>query len=154
MLNPSAEESFQTGLEALEGGRRRVAMAMFEAAIELERRFGKGRPQARYLSYYGLCLGLEQNDLREAMRFCREAVTIEGYNADIRCNLSLVLMKAGRRKEAYINFVRGLHIEPGHQKILRAMRKMGLRRRPVVPFLGRTNPLNVMLGRMRFRAAS
>jgi len=129
-------------------------MAMFEAAIELERRFGKGRPQARYLSYYGLCLGLEQNDLREAMRFCREAVTIEGYNADIRCNLSLVLMRAGRRKEAHINFVRGLHVEPGHRKIVRAMREMGLRRRPVVPFLARTNPVNVMLGRMRFRVAS
>jgi tetratricopeptide (TPR) repeat protein len=154
MLNPSAEDSFQKGLEALEEGRRREAMAMFEAAIELERRFGKGRPQARYLSFYGLCLGLEQNDLREAMRFCREAVTIEGYNADIRCNLSLVLMKAGRRKEAYSNLARGLSIEPGHEKILRAMRQMGFRRRPVVPFLARTNPVNVILGRVRFRLAS
>ncbi len=153
MLLPSAEESFNRGIQAFEENRNREAMALFEAAIELERRFGQERPQARYLSYYGLCLGLERGDLREALRFCREAVTLEGYNADVRCNLGRVLVRAGRRKEAYINFVRGLRVEPCHPTILRGIRQMGVRRRPVVPFLSRTNPLNVLLGRMRIRLA-
>jgi tetratricopeptide (TPR) repeat protein len=151
MLTHSAEDSFQKGLEAFTDGRRKEAMALFEAAIELERRFGQDRPQARYLSYYGVCLGLEKNDLRESLRFCREAVTIEGYNPDIRCNLGRVLLRAGRRKEAYVNFVRGLRVEPRHGQTLKSLKQLGVRRRPVVPFLDRGNPVNVLLGRMRVR---
>ena len=151
MLNPTAEESFVRGLNAFEQNRRKEAMALIEAAIELDRKLGQGRPQARYLSYYGICLAFERNDIREALRFCREAVTIEGYNADIRSNLGRVLMRAGRRREAYLHFVKGLRMEPRHAHILRAMRQMGIRRRPVLPFLARTNPLNVMLGRFRVR---
>ncbi len=150
MLNPFAEDSFQKGMAALDGGRRREALAFFEAALELERRSGgRRRPEARYLSYYGLCLALEANDVREALRYCREAVTIEGYNSDIRCNLGRVLMLAGRRRDAYVSFVHGLRIEPSHRTILKALRGMGVRRRPIVPFLPRNNPVNVLLGRMR-----
>lgn len=152
MLSQSAEESFQKGLVALDQGRRREAMALFEAAVELQRRMGSERPQARYLSYYGLCLGLELQDIHEALRFCREAVTRESYNANIRCNLGRVLMAAGRRKEAYESFLRGLKLQPNHPLIVRQIRLMGLRRRPALPFLSRKNPINVFLGRLRMRS--
>jgi tetratricopeptide (TPR) repeat protein len=149
VLVPSAEESFKKGLHALAEDRRTEAMALFEAALELEHRLGKGRPQARYLSYYGLCLGLERGEIREALRFCREAVTLEGYNPDLRCNLARVLMKAGRRKEAYGSLVRGLALQADHPGLRRALRKLGLRRRPALPFLPRSHPLNIVLGRIR-----
>lgn len=153
MLFQSAEESYQKGLSALSQGRRKEAMAMFEAAIELERRLGASRPQARYLSHYGLCLALEKDEVHEALRFCREAVTLEGYNPDIRCNLGRVLIKAGRRKEAYANLAAGLGLERDHRGIRRALRFMGVRRRPVIPFLSRQNPINVILGRIRVAPA-
>jgi tetratricopeptide (TPR) repeat protein len=150
MLTHSAEESFRNGLRALAEGRRKEALALFEAAIELERRFGTtGRPQARYLSYYGLCLGLEQSDVHEALRFCREAVTLEGYNADIRCNLGRVLLRAGRLREAHAALAKGQQIQPSHAGIRTALKKMGVRRPPVVPFLTRGHPLNRLLGRIR-----
>jgi tetratricopeptide (TPR) repeat protein len=149
MLINSAEESFRKGLRALAEGRRKEALALFEAAIELERRFGAHRPQARYLSYYGLCLGLEQNDVHEALRFCREAVTLEGYNADIRCNLGRVLLRAGRLREAHAALAKGQQIQPNHAGIRKALQKMGVRRRPVVPFLTRGHPINRLLGRIR-----
>jgi tetratricopeptide (TPR) repeat protein len=152
MLVSAAEESFQKGLRALEDGRRKEAMALFEAAIELERRLGQmARPQARYLSYYGLSICLVKDELREALGFCREALTLEGFNPDLRCNLGRVLMRAGRRKEAYDAFAKGLRFEPGHPEIIRSLRQMGLRRRPALPFLPRTNPLNVIIGRLRTR---
>ena len=56
---------------------------------------------------------------------------------------------AGRRKEAYRNFRRGLDLERGHRGIRTALKKMGVRRRPVLSFLARSHPLNVLLGRMR-----
>jgi tetratricopeptide (TPR) repeat protein len=149
MLVQSAEESFQQGRKSLSSGRYREALAMFEAAIRLEQRFSRERPQARYLSYYGLVLGLERRETREALRFCREAVALESYNPDLRCNLGQVLLRAGRRREAYQSFQRGLSLQADHPGLLRAVRRLGVRRRPVLSFLPRNNVLNVVLGKMR-----
>ncbi len=149
MLVPSAEESYVRGLRALSGGRGKEAMALFEAAIRIAWRVRGSRPQARYLSYYGLCLALVWNDNREGLRYCREAVTLESYNPDIRCNLGRVLLNAGRRAEAYRCFVRGLALGGDHPTIRSALRSMGIRSRPPLPFLPRTNPLNLFLGRLR-----
>ena len=57
MLVRVAEESFEKGVVALDAGRQSEALAFFEASIELECKYGNGKPQARYLSHYGLCLG-------------------------------------------------------------------------------------------------
>ncbi len=149
MLVPFAEESYVRGLRALSGGRGKEATALFEAAIRIAWRGRGSRPQARYLSYYGLCLALVWNENREALRCCREAVTLEGYNPDIRCNLGRVLLNAGRRAEAYRCFVRGLALGGDHPTIRSALRSMGIRSRSALPFLARRNPLNVFLGRLR-----
>jgi tetratricopeptide (TPR) repeat protein len=149
MLVHTAEESFQKGLSAFEAGRGREAMAFFEAAIELERRLGGGPPQARYLSLYGLCLGTVGRRRYKGIQFCREAVGLEHYNPDMYCNLGRVLLAAGRRKEAHQAFLRGLRIQSNHREIIQALKGMGIRRRPPLPFLARSNPLNVYLGRMR-----
>jgi predicted Zn-dependent protease len=149
MLTQTAEDSYRQGMHALSGGRRKVALALFEAAIEIERRMTRARPQPRYLSYYGLCLALERNETHEALRYCREAVTLESYNPDIRCNLGRVLLRVGRRREAHRCFLRGLNLERSHTQTIRALREMGRRRRPLVPFLLRTNPINIFLGRLR-----
>jgi tetratricopeptide (TPR) repeat protein len=149
VLIRSAEDSYERGLRAFAEGRRMEALALFEAAIEIERRHSHVRPQPRYLSHYGMCLALERNDVREGLLFCREAVTLEGYNPDLRCNLGHVLLRAERRAEAYRCFLKGLSLDPHHAPTLRALRKLGIRRRPVLPFLARGNPLNVFLGRLR-----
>ena len=148
MLVPGAEERFRRGLEAFDNGRRREAMALFETALELERRSGARRPQARYLSFYGLCLALEEQRVREGIEMCRQAVPLESYNADLCLNLARALLAAQRRREAYDQLIRGAGLAPGHQGILRELRRMGFRRRPPLPFLPRQNPLNVLLGKI------
>ena len=82
MLIQAAEDSYKRGLRSLSNGRPLEALAWFEAAVELERRFDVERPQARYLSYYGLCLGLSGRHMHEAVRLCRGAVTIEEFNEE------------------------------------------------------------------------
>jgi len=96
-----------------------------------------------------LLLGLTRNEIREALHFCREAVSLEGYNPDLRCNLGRVLMRAGRRKEAHQSFQRGLNLQADHPGLVRAVRRLGVRQRPVLPFLARGNALNVFLGKIR-----
>lgn len=148
MLVHAAEQRFRRGLEALSAGRRLEALALFETALELERRHGSGRPQARYLSYYGLCLALEGRRLHDGLEMCRQAIPLEFYNPDLCLNLGRALVAGERRREAHDAFLRGLALAPTHQEILRELRRMGRRRRPPVPFLDRSHPINVLLGRL------
>jgi tetratricopeptide (TPR) repeat protein len=148
MLVQAAESRFQRGLTALDDGRSLEALALFEAAIELERRLGARAPQARYLSFYGLCLARSGSQPREGVEFCRQAISLEFFNADLFWNYGRVLLLAERRKEAYQAFVKGLSVQRNHQEILRELAQMGWRRPPVLAFLPRGNALNVALGKM------
>jgi len=149
MLVRPAEQSFNKGLEALARGEAVKALAMFEAAIRLDRKFRAGaRPQPRYLSFYGLCLGLESHRWKEAVDLCREAVHSESYNPDLHLNLGRVLVAAGRRKEGWEALKRGIEVDEAHEGLRRALAAMGTRQRPAVPFLDRGHPVNKLLGKM------
>jgi tetratricopeptide (TPR) repeat protein len=149
MLVRVAEESFDKGLEAMDKGHRDEALAFFEAAIALEKQFGSGSPQPRYLSHYGMCLGLLGRRRYEGVRFCREAVAKEGYNPDLLWNLGRALLAADRRGEAYAALTKGLRLQRDHRGIILELKNMGIRRKPFMRFLGRANPLNVFIGRLR-----
>ena len=148
MLVQAAETRFQRGLSALGEGRGLEALALFEAALELDRQLGARRPQARYLSYYGLSLARDGSHLREGADFCRQAIDLEFFNADLFWNYGRVLLLADRRREAFAVFVKGLSIQKNHQEILHELKRMGWRRPPVLGFLTRGNALNVALGKM------
>ena len=149
MLVRPAEESFQRGQESLELGHHREALAYFNGAIEIEKQLGQVKqPQARYLSYYGLCLSLTGTGSHEAVRFCRVAAEMEGYRSDVCWNLGRVLLAAGRRREAHEALRWGLRLQPDHRGIRHDLIRMGARRQPMLPFLRRTNPLNRFLGRL------
>jgi tetratricopeptide (TPR) repeat protein len=147
MLVQAAESRFQRGLAALQAGRTLEALALFEAALELEQRLGGRSPQARYLSYYGLCLAHQGNRPREGAEFCRQAITLEFFNADLFLNYGRVLILSERRKDAFDAFAKGLAVQASHQDIKRELARMGWRRPPVLSFLPRENPVNVALGR-------
>jgi len=149
MLNPAAEKSYEKGLDALERVELKEALAYFEAAVAIEKRSRKAPLQPRYLSYYGLCIGLVGKQMHSAVKLCAQACAMERYNPDLEWNLGRVYMAAGRPKEAHAAFVRGLRQERRHQGIWRELHRMGVRKRPVFKFLSRTNPLNVFLGRKR-----
>ena len=149
MLIRVAEESFEKGMDAMQENRWKEAMAFFEAAVTLERKFGKGPPQARYLSYFGLCLALSKKQFKEAIRLCKAAAEIEPFNPDLHWNLGRVHLTARNRRPAYSAFLRGLRQEPQHAGLRRELRRMGIRKRRAVSFLDRQNPINVMLGRRR-----
>ncbi|HEX5042643.1 MAG TPA: tetratricopeptide repeat protein [Candidatus Polarisedimenticolaceae bacterium] len=149
MLVRPAEQSFNKGMEALARGEAVKALAMFEAAIRLDRKFrAAARPQPRYLSFYGLCLGLESHRWKEAVDLCREAVAAESYNPDLHLNLGRVLVAAGRRREGWEALQRGAEVDEAHEGLRRALAAMGTRRRPALPFLPRGHAINKMLGKM------
>jgi tetratricopeptide (TPR) repeat protein len=152
MLVQAAETRFQRGLLAQKDGRGLEALALFEAALELEKRLGARTPQARYLSYYGLALARDGGRVREGAECCRQAIALEFFNADLCWNYGRVLLLQDRRKEAFATFIKGLKVQKNHQEILGELSRMGWRRRPMIGFLPRANPINTALGKL-FRSA-
>jgi tetratricopeptide (TPR) repeat protein len=101
------------------------------------------------LSYFGLTIALMQKKFKPAIDLCRRAVELEFYNGDHYANLARVYLAAGNRKKAYETIEQGLKLVPEHDYILTVRKNMGVRSRPVVPFLDRSHPINVSLGQAR-----
>jgi Tfp pilus assembly protein PilF len=103
----------------------------------------------KYLSFYGLCLAVCSDRLEEARSICEAAVRAEFYNPDLYRNLGRVYLRAGDRLQAFGSFVRGLQLNPRHAGLLGEIRRLGIRKRPVVRFFPRSHPVNRILGRLR-----
>lgn len=135
----------ERGRDLLGAGHHREALACFEEVLRLE------PADAAALSHRGLCLGLYEGRAADGIADCRRAVDLEFYRADHYLNLGRVLLAAGRKREAVQTFRQGRTVDPRHPAILRELEGLGVRRRPVVPWLPRGHFLNRHLGRFRAR---
>jgi tetratricopeptide (TPR) repeat protein len=104
---------------------------------------------ASAFSYYGLCLALHKGRIKDGADFCQVALDLEFYNAENYANLARVWIAARSRRKAIDALDRGLAVDPRSQVLQRLRTSLGVRKKPVIPFLHRDNPLNVTLGRMR-----
>jgi tetratricopeptide (TPR) repeat protein len=152
VASKGAEASFNRGMEALKtSGREREALALFEAALTLDSRASGTSGAPRYRSFYGLCLGLYGGKMRQGLALCRKAAEEEFYQPDVWRNLGRLEMEAGNRPEAHAAFVRALRLAPRDSELRRLLVVLGMRRTPIVPFLSRSNRVNVFLGRLTYR---
>ena len=104
------------------------------------------------LSYFGLCLALVQKKYKTGMELCKRAIDLEFYNGDHHENLARVYIARGDRKKAVDTADAGLRMHPEHEGLLDVRKELGVRARPSVPFLDRSNPVNVSLGQARHAA--
>jgi tetratricopeptide (TPR) repeat protein len=101
------------------------------------------------LSFFGLALALMRKEIKNAIDLCRRAIELEFYNGDHYANLSRVYAVAGNRKKAIETAEQGLKLVPEHDYLISVRKSYGVRSEPYVPFLDRTNPINVSLGQAR-----
>ena len=101
------------------------------------------------LSYFGLCLALVQKKYKPAIDLCKRAIELQFYSAEHHANLARVYVAAGNRKKAMESLEAGLKIHPEDDYLLAVRKTLGVRARPAVPFLDRSNPINVSLGKAR-----
>jgi hypothetical protein len=108
---------------------------------------------ARLSSQGYSCLGYGQahrrKQVREGLRLCNHAEKLEFYQPDNMHNLARTQLLAGDRRGATASMRRGLAIDRDHAGLAALAEEIGARRQPVVRFLSRGNPLNVLLGRLR-----
>ncbi|MDZ7861046.1 MAG: hypothetical protein U5O15_10365 [Candidatus Krumholzibacteriota bacterium] len=103
-----------------------------------------------YLSYLGLCTAVE-GDVVKGKSLCAEAVRSLSTEPILYVNLGRVLLKDNRKDEARRMFLKGYSMDRSNAPAALELSSMGIRRKPVIPFLPRQNPLNVFLGKLRHK---
>ena len=101
------------------------------------------------LSWFGLCVGLVRKEYRTAVDLCQRAIDLEFYNGDHYANLARLYSATGKRKKAVETADTGRKLAPENEYLRDVRRSLGVRSRPALPFLARTNPINVSLGQAR-----
>lgn len=102
-----------------------------------------------YYSYLGYGIALREKRVREGLQLCRHSVKVEFYQADNYHNLARTYVLARQRSAAVRTVLDGLKIDPHHPGLLVIRKELGIRSRPVLPFLDRGHALNQFLGRLR-----
>jgi len=137
---------------ALEEGIRRFEA---EDALGAHALFAQAHRRAaaepRVQSWYGLTLVLVERNSNLGVALCDQALRLAGPVPELVLNQARTHLALGQRDRVLRALQRGLEATPGDPALEAALQAMGRRRRPVLPFLSRGNPLNVWLGRLRHR---
>jgi tetratricopeptide (TPR) repeat protein len=134
-------EHFLTGVRMMYACRYGDALVHFQEAVMLE-------PNSKgYLSYLGVAVAHAERKYSDAEQLCRRAIEAEYHRPEHYNNLGEVHLLAGRRAEAIKCYNQALSWNPNYEAALDALRKLGVRRAPVLAILPRSHPVNIVLGR-------
>jgi len=143
----TVRDLLKLGMIALRTKRTQEASAMLFEVCERFTRNGERVPSTA-LSLYSLTLA-HQNRLKEAIDTCRLALKRDPENATARLHMARIYMLADSRRRAVEEVNRGLLLSPKNAELLALRQELGTRRKPVIAFLSRDNPVNVKLGKAR-----
>lgn len=135
--------NFKQGLESLQNRSFPEAVESFQFSL-------KNIPENHkfyntYLSYFGLAKTL--NGDYHGVDLCRKAIESEKYNGDVYLNLARVEWFCRNRKNTIVALDSGLKIDRKHNGLKIFQKKVGLRKKKIIPFLSRSNILNHKVGR-------
>jgi hypothetical protein len=139
-------------LAALEQGVSRFAEDdLLGAHADFAQAYRRAAGEARVLSWYGLTLLLVERNSNLGMALCDQAIRLAGPTPELLLNQARAHLALGQRDRAVKVLQRGLAVEAGHPLLRAALEGLGRRHPPVLPLIGRNNPLNKLLGRLRHR---
>jgi tetratricopeptide (TPR) repeat protein len=141
MVSEEFSELMSRGIEECDSGNTLGALMHFKEAS----RKGATPLLNSYLAY---CLAKEHKSYREAIELGIGAVNEQSGNLVIYRNLAKVYILAGQRNNA-LKVLRKATKRGRDEQIMRLIKKLGIRKNPVLPFLQRENPINIFLGKLR-----
>jgi tetratricopeptide (TPR) repeat protein len=139
-LKKEVDELYTLGRKAIKEGKMLEALSLFERALNIEPQ----NPKIR--SYVGLCIAHERGKISEGIRLCEEALKADPLSVENYFNLGKVFIKANLKQKAIEVYRRGLKIDDRNPLLIAELQSLGLRKKPVIPWLPRKNFLNKYLG--------
>lgn len=106
------------------------------------------------LSYYGCLLAIVERKAASGAKVCMDALEIvkksrplgEFIHPLFYLNLGRCYYAGGQRKKAIEAFGEGLRMDSQNPDILQEFKRIGMRKKPPLPFLQRNNLLNKYIG--------
>jgi len=157
--NKKPDEYFREVKNHLRHGKQREALTLLQGAIAIYPN------EPTLMSYYGYLLATVDKKYRVGIDTCLKA--IESLKTlEKKCelqdlsraypvfyfNLGRAYSVASKREESLHALHKGLSYDPGNSDIKKELQKMGVRRKkPPVPFLDRSNPINKYIGIALYR---
>ena len=148
-------EYFRQVKAQLRAGQQKEALSLLQWLIM----FFPNEPV--FLSYYGYLIVLVERRYRKGIETCLTALkglqTCRDFDAEalypvFYCNLGRAYAMAGKRKEAVEALDKGLSYDRSNKDIIKELQFLGTRRKTLpIPFLKRTNPLNIVIGVMSYK---
>lgn len=140
-------EAFREAILLCRAERWRDGLVLLNrVAQEAERR---GNLPGAFYAYLGLALARVEGRRHEGLELCRYAVRVQPAEPDNHLHLALIQLMLGRRRAAVQAMQEGLRLHPAHQRLLALHQQIGVRRDPLIGFVSRTHPLNVLAGQAR-----
>lgn len=109
------------------------------------------------LSYFGYFQAIVDKKYRTGVENCKKAITLlkksDGIDKELLfpvfyLNLGRAYVAGGKKKDAIDAFQQGLKFDNGNKELWKDLRGLGERKKPPLPFLDRSNPINKCLGKM------
>lgn len=119
----------------------------FTEALVIFDRYSHAPKTPAEITFIALAEAVVRDTYRTSVDKCVTALNAWPTNADIYLNLSTILLYAGRRDLASLKLQRALTYHPRHYGLRKLHRKIGVRRKPVIPFLSRNNSVNIIVGK-------
>jgi tetratricopeptide (TPR) repeat protein len=109
------------------------------------------------LSYYGCLQAVVDKRYRAGVDKCQQAISmiqkLTAFGEDMLypvfyLNLGRAYVAARRKRDAFDAFEKGLAYDKSNREILMEIRALGSRKKAIVPFLDRSNPINKYIGKI------
>lgn len=136
---------FEEGMKRYRAGDGSAAHTLFERAHR------RAPSEPRIMSWYGLTLVLVERNSNLGVLYCDQALRLAGPEPELYLNQARAHLALGQRERAVRALIRGLSAAPQDAPLRAAQAAMGWRRKPVIPFLPRSNPINRWLGKLRHK---
>ncbi len=130
----------EEGIKAVEEGNTSLGLRLLN-------QLGTAEKSPVVLSYLAYCLAAEQHAYSKSLELTSNALQSDRFHPLIYLNLARIYLVAGRENKAMQTLRRGIRCQR-HPLLLRKLESLSDRRRMVFPFLGRSNPLNVVSGKI------
>ena len=138
-MDSTVKALIQQGIKALEQGNSLVALMHFETAA-------KNDSSPILSAYQGYCLALERHEYRKGLALCMRATEKDPTNCELWLIFGRTCLLAGEKTAAIKAFRRGLKVGR-NPAITSELKRLGLRKSPVITTLEREHLFNRHLGR-------
>ena len=139
-------DTLRRGIRACRDGNWREGLTQLTLLAQAEER--RGQLPSFFYGYLGQAIARCEGRRHVGLELCRYAVESEPFRPENHVNLAAVCLLAGNRRGAMRSLKAARVLDPDHPELLELQERMGVRRRPVLAFLSRSNLLNVWLGRL------